>query len=142
MTIKIASSFSTIESKLRKNLIMADISGTWLGTYWQQGIPTRFEATLVQSSTTLTGRILDDSYLGEAELTGEVIGRSVSFIKRYFMTYQDVIKYTGILSEDEDYMQGKWIIGRDSGQWEARRSGDALVADLRAILTKQVSLTK
>ena len=121
---------------------MADISGTWLGTYWQQGIPTRFEATLIQSGNTLTGRIEDDSYLGEAELTGEVIGRRVSFVKRYFTTSQNVIKYIGSLSEDEDYMQGQWSIGRDSGPWEARRSGDALMADLRAILTKQVSLTK
>ncbi len=27
---------------------MADVSGAWLGTYWQQGNPTRFEATLIQ----------------------------------------------------------------------------------------------
>ncbi len=121
---------------------MADISGTWLGTYWQQGIATRFEATLIQSGNSLTGSILDDSDLGEAQLTGEVIGRSVSFIKRYISRSQDTISYTGTLSEEEDYMQGQWNIRRsDSGVWEARRSGDTLIADLQARLTKQVSLT-
>ncbi len=47
---------------------MADLGGTWLGTYWQVGIPTRFELTLIQTGNTLTGRNLDDSYLGSAQL--------------------------------------------------------------------------
>lgn len=54
---------------------MANLSGTWLGTYWQQANPTRFEATFIESSNTLSGNILDDNYLGEAKLSGEVIGR-------------------------------------------------------------------
>ncbi|MBR8838231.1 MAG: hypothetical protein DSM106950_30580 [Stigonema ocellatum SAG 48.90 = DSM 106950] len=120
---------------------MADISGTWLGTYWQEGVPTRFEATLIQSSNSLTGRILDDNHLGEADLTGEVIGRGVIFIKRYLTKSRHTIQYTGTLSEDEDYIQGEWSIKRqESGSWEARRSGDALVADFRAILAKQLAI--
>lgn len=121
---------------------MADISGTWLGTYWQQGDPTRFEVTLIQSGNTLTGRILDDSNLGEAQLTGEVIGRRISFIKHYFTTSPDPVTYIGTLSEDEDFMQGQWNIehGWDSGPWEARRSGEALIANLQS-LTKQLSLS-
>lgn len=121
---------------------MADLSGTWLGTYWQQNIPTRFEVTLIQSGNTLTGRILDDSYLGEAKLTGEVIGRRISFTKSYFTTSADVINYIGTLSEKEDFMQGQWNITRwDSGPWEARRSGEDLMADLATVRAKQLSLT-
>lgn len=118
---------------------MADLSGSWLGTYWQAGIPTRFEATLIQSGNILSGSVLDDNYLGEAQLSGEVIGRSVSFIKRYLTTSPDPVKYFGTVSEDEDYIQGQWKIGRWGGNWEARRSGAALIADL-STRTTQVSV--
>ncbi|MBW4591980.1 MAG: hypothetical protein KME46_03385 [Brasilonema angustatum HA4187-MV1] len=121
---------------------MADVNGTWLGTYWQQGIPTRFEVTLIQSGNTLTGRILDDSNLGEAQLAGEVVGRRISFIKRYFTTAPDPITYVGTISENEDYMQGQWSFKLwDSGPWEARRSGETLLADLQTRIQKKVSLT-
>ncbi|MDJ0615208.1 MAG: hypothetical protein QNJ63_00440 [Calothrix sp. MO_192.B10] len=116
---------------------MSDISGTWLGTYWQQGIPTRFEATLIQSGNTLTGSILDDSYLGEAQLTGEVTGRNVSFLKRYFTTSPDSVRYTGTISTDEDYIQGHWTIDMfNSGPWEARRSGENLSMSLQTAREK------
>lgn len=121
---------------------MADLSGSWLGTYWQAGTPTRFEATLIQSGNALSGSVLDDNYLGEAQLSGEVIGRSVSFTKCYFTTSPTPISYIGTVSEDEDYIQGQWNIGKwDSGRWEARRSGEALIANLSTRVTKQVSLT-
>lgn len=87
---------------------MADLSGTRLGTYWQAGVPTRFEVTLIQSGNTLSSRVLDDSFLGEAQLTGEVIGCNISFTKRYFTSSPDSINYTDTLSEDEDFMQGQW----------------------------------
>ncbi len=122
---------------------MADVSSTWLGTYWQQGIPTRFEVTLIQSGHTLTGRMLDDSDLGEAQLTGEVVGRRINFIKRYFTTSPDPITYLGTISDKEDYMQGQWSIKLwDSGSWEAQRSGNTLIADLQTRIQKKVSLTK
>ncbi|BAZ09744.1 hypothetical protein NIES4071_15540 [Calothrix sp. NIES-4071] len=110
---------------------MADVNGTWLGTYWQQETATRFEIALIQSGKTLSGSILDDGYLGEARLQGELVGRSITFIKRYLTTSQAPITYIGTVSEDEDYMQGEWNIGRwDFGAWEARRSGENLVVDL------------
>ena len=110
---------------------MADVNGTWLGTYWQQGTPTRFEIALIQSGNTLSGSILDDCYLGEARLQGELVGRSISFIKRYLTTSQQPITYVGTISEDEDYMQGEWNIGMwDFGPWEARRNSENLVVDL------------
>ncbi len=106
---------------------MADVNGTWLGTYWQHGNPTRFEVVLVQSGNSLSGRVLDDSYLGGAKLSGEVVGRHISFTKRYFTSSSDAVEYVGIISEDEDYIQGQWNISSlDSGSWEARRSGESL----------------
>ena len=75
---------------------MANLSGTWLGTYWQQVNPTRFEATFLQkSSNTLSGNILDDNHLGEATLNGEVIGSKISLTKRYLIGSQYIINYVG-----------------------------------------------
>lgn len=110
---------------------MVDLSGTWLGTYWQGESATRFEAIFIQSGNSLIGRILDDSSLGEAQLSGEVIGRRLSFVKRYFMIRNASVDYVGIVSEDEDFMQGQWTIANlDIGPWEARRSGESLTLDL------------
>ncbi|BBD63102.1 hypothetical protein NIES2109_59520 (plasmid) [Nostoc sp. HK-01] len=121
---------------------MTDISGNWLGTYWQDEIPTRFEAAFVQSGNALTGSILDDSYLGEATVNGDVIGRSLSFTKCYLVTSNAPVTYTGTISQKEDYMQGKWNIGLHySGSWEARRSGDNLIVDLQTRLAKETLLT-
>ncbi|MBE9127104.1 MULTISPECIES: hypothetical protein [unclassified Coleofasciculus] len=118
---------------------MADLSGTWLGTYWQEGVPTRFEATLLQSGNTLTGRILDDNYLGEASLTGEVVGRRISFVKRYLTGSHHSISYTGTVSESEDFMQGQWSISRvGSGSWEAHRGGENLMVELQTRLADRV----
>lgn len=113
---------------------MTDLNGTWLGTYWQGENPTRFEATLIQSANTLTGNILDDNYLGEALLSGEVIGRRISFTKRYLTGNYPVINYAGTVSEDGDFMQGDWQISKsESGLWEARRSGSSLTLELQKL---------
>ena len=118
---------------------MADLSGIWLGTYWQLGVPTRFEVTFVQSGNSLTGNILDDSYLGEAQISGTVIGRNISFTKRYLTTSPDQVSYTGTLSEDENYMQGQWRISRfNTGTWEAHRSGDNLTLELNNRIVEKV----
>ncbi len=120
---------------------MKDINGAWLGTYWQAGVPTRFEATLVQSSNALTGNILDDSALGEALITGSVTGRSIQFTKRYVTGYSHVIEYAGTISEDESFMSGDWKIDyRHSGSWEAHRNSNSLIAELQTRLEKPVAL--
>jgi len=120
---------------------MADLSGTWLGTYWQMGFPTRFEATLIQSGNSLSGSILDDGDLGEAMASGEVIGRNVQFTKHYLNQPQYTISYTGTLSENEDFMQGQWHIGwLESGRWEARRSGENLMIELQTRQEQLVSI--
>ncbi|MEB3340341.1 hypothetical protein [Okeania sp.] len=118
---------------------MANVNGTWLGTYWQEEYPTRFEATLVQAGNSLSGNILDDSYLGEAILSGEVIGRKISFFKQYLTGSKYTINYVGTISEDENFMQGEWRINRfDSGIWEAHKSNEYLMSELKNILSKEL----
>ncbi|MBM0743752.1 hypothetical protein JOY44_19375 [Phormidium sp. CLA17] len=112
---------------------MANVSGSWLGTYWQNANPTRFEVTFVQAGNTISGSILDDSpLLGEAQAAGEVIGRTIQFTKQYLTTSIYPINYSGLIAEDENSMQGSWTIqGLESGNWEAHRSGDDLIAELQ-----------
>ena len=118
---------------------MADLTGTWLGTYWQWGNQTRFEATLIQAGNTLSGNILDDNHLGEATLSGEVIGRKVSFTKRYIISSKYLIYYIGTVSEDENFMQGEWRIDMlNSGLWEAHRNTENLMLDLKTRMSEQL----
>ncbi|MGF1513492.1 MAG: hypothetical protein ACFB5Z_07335 [Elainellaceae cyanobacterium] len=120
---------------------MSDLTGAWLGTYWQNSQPTRFEVTFVQANNTLTGRILDDGGLGEAQLSGDVTGRRVSFTKRYLTAANPPVEYTGTVAEDEGFMSGVWQIGsRYSGKWEAHRTGESLVAELNKQMERQPAL--
>jgi hypothetical protein len=128
-----------------------NISGTWLGTYWQNGQPTRFEVTFAQGGNALSGSILDDSPLGEAQLSGEVVGRSIQFVKRYLTSALLPIVYAGTISEDGNLMTGTWQIdaGRGfmkrkqivSGNWEAHRSDDDLMAELNLRMAQKVPAT-
>jgi len=116
-----------------------DISGTWLGTYWQNDSPTRFEATLVMGGNSLSGSILDDNLLGEARISGEVVGRSIRFTKRYLTSSPHPIDYVGTISEDATSMSGSWAIGQKaSGHWEAHRSTQDLMAELRNRIAQKV----
>ena len=118
-----------------------DLTGTWLGTYWQANIdPTRFEASLVQGLNTLSGNILDDGWLGEALVTGERSGMGLQFIKRYLSGNHDVVIYTGTIADDGDAMQGSWRIGQGDrwvGTWEAHRKADGLMEDLTRQIRNQ-----
>lgn len=107
---------------------MTDLSGAWLGTYWQLGTQTRFEMTLIQSGNVLAGNVLDDGYLGEAALVGQVVGRSIQFCKTYFDSRQSPVNYKGTLAEDGNSMQGTWDFGGVFGfePWEARLNGENL----------------
>jgi hypothetical protein len=114
---------------------MINLGGTWLGTYWQEDRPTRFEMTLVQGENTLSGNILDDGHLGEATLAGEVVGRRVAFTKTYLAGTGHSVSYTGILDEDGDFMTGDWQLLGGVGRWEAHRGKDDLTAALMSRLT-------
>lgn len=118
---------------------MTDVSGAWVGTYWQMGQPTRFEAAFVQAGSSLSGRVLDDAALGESRVSGQVIGRRITFVKRYMASSPTPIQYEGLISDDSDHMSGQWrILGFDSGPWEAHRSEDYLAQELRQALEKQL----
>ncbi|MEO0458321.1 MAG: hypothetical protein AAF152_17310 [Cyanobacteria bacterium P01_A01_bin.114] len=120
---------------------MADITGTWLGTYWQAGTPTRFEATFAQAKNSLSGRIEDDSSnLGEANVAGEVTGRRITFTKRYLnQAAHHTIHYTGTISEDENYISGQWVLNKkQSGPWEAQRNENDLMLELKSVLARKV----
>ncbi|MEM7066153.1 MAG: hypothetical protein AAF572_23680 [Cyanobacteria bacterium P01_B01_bin.77] len=116
---------------------MAELTGPWLGSYWQTNTPTRFEATFVQANNSLSGRIMDDSSLGEAQIQGLVTGRQVTFTKKYFKNPSYTIQYTGTVSEDGDHMNGQWRLdAKHNGPWEAHRSNDNLSQELKAVLAK------
>lgn len=117
---------------------MTDLTGSWLGTYWQAKSPTRFEATLVQAKGSLRGNVLDDGPLGEASLQGEVVGRQISFVKRYVNNSAYSIRYTGTLSDDGNHISGQWILNaRNTGSWEAQRNQDDLTQQLKTFLEKK-----
>jgi hypothetical protein len=128
---------------------MANLTGTWLGTYWQDDMPTRFEMVIAQGGNVLSGNILDEDSQREATMTGEAIGRNVQFSKRYVGVSQGNILYQGLLSEDENLMQGEWILKMyssvygemtDSGRWEAIRSENDLSNELTQYLAKKKEL--
>ena len=126
----------------RMTPIAINMSGDWCGTYWQAGHPTPFAATLVQGGNILDGRILDANYLGEAWITGELLGSRIFFVKRYVMSSPSPIRYSGTLAADGSYMYGHWRIGCfDSGTWEAYRAEDALTAELAIVLATKSVLT-
>jgi hypothetical protein len=118
---------------------MIDLTGSWLGTYWQAGNPTRFEATLVHGQNILSGRITDSCDLGEASIDGEVAGRVLTFTKRYITGSSHTIRYTGTVSDDGNYMSGAWIVNAShKGAWEAQRNQDDWSKALKALLDKKV----
>lgn len=118
---------------------MAELTGPWLGSYWQNSAPTRFEATFVQARNSLSGRIIDDSPLGEAQVQGQVTGHNVSFSKKYFNNPGYTIRYTGIVSEDGNHISGQWrLSAKLTGPWEAHRNDNDLSKEFQAILAKSV----
>ena len=120
---------------------MINISGMWLGTYWQRRIPTRFEFSLIQANNILSGRILDQNSLGEATIIGKVIGKSISFRKTYLMGSCHSIDYIGTIGDDFNSMNGTWQEDSfNQGNWEAHRQDDNLIIDLSYSRSKLITL--
>ena len=127
------------------------VAGGWLGTYYYEDrtqMPVRFEATLRLEGDLAKGRfggtILDDNYLGEADVRkGVQDGRFVRFTKVYLhANARDgvyPVRYQGTLSEDGKVMTGNWQLSelrggvgrrvRVQGTWEARRLWSAESAE-------------
>lgn len=120
---------------------MTNISGMWLGTYWQRGIPTRFEFSLIQANSILSGRILDQNRLGEATIVGEIIGKSIRFRKTYLMGTRHSIDYIGTIGDNFQSMNGKWQEDSfNQGNWEAHRQEDNLAIDLSQFRSQLVNI--
>ncbi|MBT9311437.1 hypothetical protein [Leptothoe kymatousa] len=116
---------------------MAELTGSWLGSYWQAETPTRFEATFVQAHNSLSGRTMDDGPLGEAQIQGDVTGRRITFSKQYFNNPTYTIQYSGTVSEDGNHITGQWQFdAKHSGPWEAHRNDNDLTKELQAVLAK------
>ncbi len=120
---------------------MTNLSGTWLGTYCQDNQPTRLEASLIHSGNSLSGNILDDSWLGEAQIASEVVGKHLQFTKQYLSARSETIDYSGTI-DDDDTMQGIWTIAGTTHpeRWEARRSNKDLRQELKQRTERQVAL--
>jgi hypothetical protein len=117
---------------------MMDISGTWLGTFWQDDQPTRFEASLVEGGNTLSGNILDDGWLGDALVAGDRLGSRINFTKRYLSGTHDLVAYSGVIEASGDSMRGTWRIGQNfEGPWEAHRKVDDLMGEFMRQMEKQ-----
>lgn len=126
---------------------MIDISGTWLGTYWQTGSPVRFEIVFVQSGHQVEGNCLDDTDgVGEAMIRGDLKGLSIQFIKRYLHHGYLPVEYRGSIAENGNFMQGQWVIlhknqqtsKKETGFWEAHRGEDLLAEKWK--LSRQLDL--
>lgn len=111
------------------------VDGGWLGTYYYKPSanlpPVRFEATFrTHSDGRLSGTILDDSTLGDANVSGTQNALIVHFTKAYVQSHNLPILYEGKLSEDGKWLRGKWVIREKllgkiqvtlEGTWEAFR---------------------
>ena len=118
------------------------IEGAWNGLYAcafhpSEVPPIHFEATFEVPAPDgkFRGRIVDEGGIGEAEVTGNVVGRAIRFVKVYKRTMYRTprpIHYEGTLSEDGLRLAGTWRIDmrwlglipvRTDGLWRAQRPG-------------------
>lgn len=112
---------------------MSSILGGWLGTYaYARGAgrpPVRFEALFSRHVGGFAGSILDDAGYGDADvLNGVQSGVQVTFVKVYRAQVAGLvpIRYSGVLSDDGQQLNGTWeLVTRfgapERGSWEARR---------------------
>lgn len=115
------------------------ITGAWSGLYvyadHPQMPPVRFEAVFEAPSAegSFRGRITDEGSVGEAEVNGSAVGRTLRFVKVYGRTVYrkpEPVHYEGTVSEDGLYLSGTWrihsrLLGlfpfRTEGIWRAQR---------------------
>lgn len=99
------------------------VAGNWLGNYYynSSGQPFGFEAVFIESNGAVQGSILDDGYLGEAQVTGTFAAPSLAFIKTYPGRHD--VHYRGDMSDDGNMLSGTWRIGdAGHGTWAAFRN--------------------
>ncbi len=78
----------------------------------------------------VSGNILDDGRLGEADVAGSFSYPVLKFQKIYRNRALDPVHYQGMMSEDGNEIGGTWALrskagGAASGRWVMRRFTDA-----------------
>lgn len=107
------------------------ISGSWRGHYTYFYNPDEgsgFDAIFSDDNGTLAGSILDDVWLGEANIVGKFSFPVVTFTKVYKDKGLASIEYKGRMSEDGKTLNGTWVIlseyGSTKGTWSAYRTDE------------------
>jgi hypothetical protein len=110
------------------------IAGNWLGNYYYNASAQAFgfEAVFIESNGAVQGSILDDGYLGEAQVTGTFAAPSLSFTKAY--PGRDSVNYRGEMSDDGNMLSGTWRISNAChGTWAAFRNREDEDEDIRDV---------
>ena len=114
---------------------MNSISGFWAGVYAYPNDPApavNFDCELRQSGAAVTGQITESHAPGQmlvANISGQVAGSSISFIKRYQTAHSDFlweISYSGIISPKKDEIKGVWRVGARQGTFTMHRDAGEL----------------
>lgn len=114
------------------------IGGNWLGNYYyhQSAQAFGFEAVFIESNGALQGSILDDGYLGEAQVSGTYAAPSLSFTKVY--PGREPVNYRGEMSDDGNMLSGRWTISPVChGTWAAFRNNEDEDEDIREVEQQQ-----
>lgn len=124
---------------------MSDLSGFWIGHYsYEADGPESvdFDAEITQAQTVLTGVITEPNsfvpsggQLLTATLTGAVSDNILTFIKVYTEDVPDQtpIIYNGVLSSDQNEIEGTWNIESHKGTFSMRRDGPPVAVEAQEI---------
>jgi len=123
----------------KENSVGAILS-EWQGEYVQGGRSTKFSLSMQQSGTKLTGEMRETQEgAGEvlSDISGELEGTSVRFVKRY-RSNGGQVSYAGNLQADASAMSGTWSAMWMSGEWHMSRDMPAAVQDMKTAGTLAV----
>ena len=112
---------------------MSNLTGHWLGVYWQHGQPTEFDMEVTDLGGVISGVIQDQGPLGlRATFSGDHSDCAIRFEKKY-LYLRCYIDYQGNVSSNGLAMSGQWSIRSDSGVgwsdrglWQAEKTGRSI----------------
>ena len=121
-----------------------NLSGSWEGEfgYPADELPvTPFIARIVDNDESLSGSIVEPHLFTsgqlEAELFGDRHGTIVRFVKSYgsgeVEGYEELVHYSGELSNEEDVIAGRWVMLDWSGWFEMRRDASVPAYELSEV---------
>ncbi len=110
-----------------------NLTGVWLGLYSHPAAldPVSFTATLIETTSWLSGSTHEPSRFDSEPLTGTLFGSRegslVQFTKTYDVPrrgYRNPVRYEGLVNADADEIEGRWLIRDDwTGRFLMVRSG-------------------